>query len=325
MKSNWEQSRHKKKADAEAGAIDIGDATGELEKPDLALERLKKYLNAEWEARDAAFVKEELQIQDKQARELELLKKSYEDKKLLDSEYNDLKKKSAVKLDKDMADLARREALSSQRQQLQNYNQLLGMTGDITAELQGMAEEGSSAQKALFYASKGIAIAQAIINTELAATRAMAEGGLVLGIPMATAIRALGYTSVGLMMGQTIAQGSSGSFAEGGIVPGGSFNSDNVTASVNSGEMILNFAQQKELLDVAKGNGRSSGGGVSVNVINNSGSEIDVQESEDRNGEKMIEIIVSKVEKNMTSKVQQGGNMFSKSFEGTYGLKRGNS
>jgi len=312
-----------KKDEAEAGAIDIGETSSVEKSP--ALIRLEKYLNAEWEARDAAFVEEELQIQDKQARELELLKKSYEDKMLLDSEYNDLKKKSAVKLDKDMADLARREALSSQRQQLQNYNQLLGMTGDITAQLQGMAEEGSSAQKALFYASKGIAIAQAIINTELAATRAMAEGGLILGIPMATAIRALGYTSVGLMMGQTIAQGSSGSFAEGGIVPGGSFNSDNVTASVNSGEMILNFAQQKELLDVAKGNGRSSGGGVSVNVINNSGSEIDVQESEDRNGEKMIEIIVSKVEKNMTSKVQQGGNMFSKSFEGTYGLKRGNS
>ena len=89
--------------------------------------------------------------------------------------------------------------------------------------------------------------------------------------------------------------------------------------------MILNFAQQKELLDMAKGGGHSSGGGVNVNVINNSGSEIDVQENEGKNGQRMIEIIVSKVEKNIASKVQQGGNMFSKSFEGAYGLKRGNS
>ena len=305
-------------------AIDIGE-TSSVEKPDLALERLKKYLNAAWEAREAAFIEEELQLDDKYARDLAKLEEAYEGKKDLDKEYVDFKTKLDSKLTKDMLDLARREALSSQRQQLQGYNQLLGMTGDITAQLQSMAEEGSSAQKALFFASKGIAIAQAIINTELAATRAMAEYPAPGNIGMSSAIRALGYTSVGLMLGQTIAQGSSGSFAEGGIIPGGSFNSDNLTASVNSGEMILNFAQQKELLDMAKGGGRSSGGGVNVNVINNSGSEIDVQENEGKNGQRMIEIIVSKVEKNIASKVQQGGNMFSKSFEGAYGLKRGNS
>lgn len=312
-----------KKAAAQEEAIDIGETSLVDKSP--ALVRLEKHLNAEWEARDAAFIEEELQLEDKHAKELELLKKSFEDKMLLDSEYNDLKKKSSVKLEKDMADLAKREALSSQRQQLQSYNQLLGMTGDITAQLQSMAEEGSSAQKALFFASKGIAIAQAIINTELAATRAMAEYPAPGNIGMSSAIRALGYTSVGLMMGQTIAQGSSGNFAEGGIVPGGSFNSDNVTASVNSGEMILNFAQQKQLLDMANGDRRSSGQGVNVNVINNSGSEIEVQEDEGKNGERMIEIIVSKVEKNISSKVQQGGNRLSKSFEGAYGLKRGNS
>ena len=305
-------------------AIDIGE-TSSVEKPDLALERLKKYLNAAWEAREAAFIEEELQLDDKYARDLAKLEEAYEGKKDLDKEYVDFKTKLDSKLTKDMLDLARREALSSQRQQLQGYNQLLGMTGDITAQLQSMAEEGSSAQKALFFASKGIAIAQAIINTELAATRAMAEYPAPWNIGMSSAIRALGYTSVGLMLGQTIAQGSSGSFAEGGIIPGGSFNSDNLTASVNSGEMILNFAQQKELLDMAKGGGHSSGGGVNVNVINNSGSEIDVQENEGKNGQRMIEIIVSKVEKNIASKVQQGGNMFSKSFEGAYGLKRGNS
>jgi tape measure domain-containing protein len=311
------------------GPIDIGTATrdGDEEDPEqsLALERLKKYLNAEWEARDAAFIEEELQLEDKHARDLELLGKSLENKQLKQDEYNDLKKKSEAKLQKDMENLAKKEAMSSQRQQLQGYNQLLGMTGDITAQLQSMAEEGSSAQKALFFASKGISIAQAIINTELAATRAMAEYPAPGNVGMATAIRALGYTSVGLMMGQTISQGSSGNFAEGGIVPGGSFNSDNVTASVNSGEMILNFAQQKQLLDMANGDRRSSGQGVNVNVINNSGSEIEVQEDEGKNGERMIEIIVSKVEKNISSKVQQGGNRLSKSFEGAYGLKRGNS
>ena len=54
-------------------------------------------------------------------------------------------------------------------------------------------------------ASKAAAIAQAIINTELAATKAMAEGGMIFGIPASMAIRAAGYASVGLIAGQTLA------------------------------------------------------------------------------------------------------------------------
>jgi len=45
------------------------------------------------------------------------------------------------------------------------------------------------------------------------------------------------------------------SFEEGGIVPGNSYTGDNVKANVNSGEMILNGPQQKNLFDTANGNG----------------------------------------------------------------------
>ncbi len=41
------------------------------------------------------------------------------------------------------------------------------------------------------------------------------------------------------------------SFKEGGIVPGNSYTGDNVKANVNSGEMILNGSQQKNLFDIA--------------------------------------------------------------------------
>ena len=43
------------------------------------------------------------------------------------------------------------------------------------------------------------------------------------------------------------------SFEEGGIVPGTSYKGDNVNANVNSGEMILNGSQQKNLFDTANG------------------------------------------------------------------------
>lgn len=45
------------------------------------------------------------------------------------------------------------------------------------------------------------------------------------------------------------------SFEEGGIVQGSSYKGDNVKANVNSGEMVLNGSQQKNLFDTANGKG----------------------------------------------------------------------
>lgn len=53
-------------------------------------------------------------------------------------------------------------------------------------------------------------------------------------------------------------------FATGGVVPGNSFNGDNVLARVNSGEMILNRAQQARLFDIADGNAEPVGGSSAV-------------------------------------------------------------
>lgn len=53
-------------------------------------------------------------------------------------------------------------------------------------------------------------------------------------------------------------------FATGGVVPGNSFSGDNVLARVNSGEMILNRAQQARLFDIADGNTEPGGAGGAV-------------------------------------------------------------
>ena len=54
------------------------------------------------------------------------------------------------------------------------------------------------------------------------------------------------------------------SFQTGGIVPGSQIAGDSVAAQVNSGELILNGAQQKRLFDIA--DGRSSGGKTNITI-----------------------------------------------------------
>lgn len=61
-----------------------------------------------------------------------------------------------------------------------------------------------------------------------------------------------------------IKQLTAGGYAEGGIIPGSNFHGDKVMAMVNSGEMILNTRQQKNLFDILDG---VTGAGISSNKI----------------------------------------------------------
>ncbi len=67
-------------------------------------------------------------------------------------------------------------------------------------------------------------------------------------------------------------------FATGGIVPGNSFSGDNVVARVNSGEMILNGAQQARLFDIANGDnpGAATGANAVINQTINVGNGTDL-------------------------------------------------
>lgn len=100
--------------------------------------------------------------------------------------------------------------------QLQNYATFTGSMGKVFGQLQQFAEEGSKEAAALFYINQAIALAETIVNTELAATKALGQLG-VFGIPASTIIRATGYASAGIIAGQTIA----GAYDKGGVIPAG--------------------------------------------------------------------------------------------------------
>lgn len=152
---------------------------------------------------------------------------------------------------------AKQEAEYAQYQhdnQLSMYGSLLSRAGTVWGSMTEMvkdaAGEGSAAYKAMFLAQQAIAIGQAIINTELGATKALAEGGMIMGMPAATMVRAMGYASVGLIAAQTI-QG----MAHDGI--------DNIpkegTWLLDKGERVVDSRTNADLKNYLANGGGSSG------------------------------------------------------------------
>ena len=103
-------------------------------------------------------------------------------------------------------------------------------------------------------------LAMAVANTAEGITKAIAQGG-VLGLVTGIAVGAAGAIQTAVIADQMNNMGSA--YATGGIVPGTSYTGDQVPARVNSGEMILNQAQQARLYNMANGKG-SSGGDIVI-------------------------------------------------------------
>lgn len=168
--------------------------------------------------------------------------------------------------------------------QLQFYGQMLSQAGSVWGDMTQMIKdakgENSKTFKAMFLAQQSMAIAQQIINTELAAGATTAQTG-IFGLPAAAVIRGIGYASVGLIAAQTIA-----GFETGGYT--GSGGRKDVAGVVHGQEYVLNAAATKRVgvgtLD-AINSGKSMGGGdvvnapitVHVSVQSNGDSSVDSQ------------------------------------------------
>ncbi len=129
--------------------------------------------------------------------------------------------------------------------QLQVYSQIAGMTAQTFDQMAGMlrdsAGESNALYKTMFLAGKAASIAQAIVNTEEGATKALAQGG-AYGSILAGVVRATGYASVGMIAAQTIA-----GFATGGKIRGaGTPTSDSIPILASDREyMVRAYAAEK--------------------------------------------------------------------------------
>ncbi|HBZ06341.1 MAG TPA: hypothetical protein DEP03_08140 [Massilia sp.] len=170
--------------------------------------------------------------------------------------------------DQELADtMAANQAIESENQRHQQAmlemrmqaNMLtVQMAGDSSAQLYNILQQAGMEQtalgKALFVANKAIAVAEIIMNTELAAAKALAMGPVV-GPIMAGVVRGMGYASAGIVIGTTIAS------AEGGYdIPAG----ENPVTQLHEKEMVLPKAQAEVIRGLAANGGAGGRGAVSV-------------------------------------------------------------
>lgn len=185
------------------------------------------------------------------------------------------------------------------------------MTGNVADLMGGMVGQSSAAYKALFAVSKAAAIAQAIVNTEEGATKALAQGGAIMGIPMASIVRATGYASIGLMAGTALA-----GMAHDGI--------DNIpkegTWLLQKGERVVDGRTNSDLKRFLSNTGPAAAdsadsGRAPVQVlitINQDGSsQVDTPAGLEQFGTELGQFVDQRYRKNLTRDLQPGGQLWS--------------
>lgn len=128
----------------------------------------------------------------------------------------------------------------------------------------GNASDGFSATLGIMQSLLSGVSAVVAAYSALTVAKAAASGVGVASIAMAAAV---GSALIGII---SAVKNSAGKFAQGGIVGGTSYTGDRLSANVNSGEMILNQAQQRNLLALATyggGSGEASEGYVRGDTI----------------------------------------------------------
>ena len=298
--------------------LDDARAAGEIKSDeDLAAAKasLRQRLDVELHgAQEAKFE----QLQSQYQTEQDMLQTALDRRQISEETFLEKSRSNWATYTKNVSNLASNGARQLTIQQLEMHSQVLGLASDISSQLSALAGENNAAAKAMFVASKAIAIAQALVYTELAATRALAEGGFYLGIPMASVIRGLGYASIGLMAGTAIAEGIQ-KFEHGGMIPAGKTGLvGEAGAELIRGPAVVSSA--RTTADMGQG---STGGGAVQVVVNNYGNEqVEVTETQTSDG-KLIELVVGKAKKEIAAGIRTGGNEITKALEGSYGLRRG--
>jgi hypothetical protein len=200
------------------------------------------------------------------------------------------------------------------RQTLDSFQSFLG---DVQAASALFGKKGAKIAKAA-------AIASATITMYDNAVKAYGRGLEIpyIGAYVAPVFAAAAIAAGAANIAKIQSTSNAGNYATGGIIGGSSYQGDNLTANVNSGEMILNRNQQKKLFDTANGKGASSGA-MTVNVHNYGGAQIETRESTGEDGARQLDVLVKQVLQQAANDIHAGRGPLPKAFESVYPMKRG--
>ena len=222
-------------------------------------------LEADFNARETPDGLEDklLKLQESLLSEQEILQADYEAKMLLaeeafansliqEQEHNEIKKALKHELEESLTEIEDKERKKRERLESRHSNAVVSMKKSVVNEAVSLLNIlGSKSKGAAILAltvQKGLAIAETIVNTQVAAMRALAELGPIAGPPVAASIEALGATKVGLIAATGLAQAStmgSGGGSVGGSVSGSSGSPvssvDQATGSVNEPSSTQNI------------------------------------------------------------------------------------
>jgi TP901 family phage tail tape measure protein len=118
-----------------------------------------------------------------------------------------------------------------------------------------------SNSKELAFIGKAAGITQIAIDTPVAVSKAYAAFPPPFNFIAAAAVGAAMAAQASQIAGVNV-----GGFERGGVVPGSNFTGDNLTANVNSGEMILNRQQQAQLFQMANGQSQANAAQAPINI-----------------------------------------------------------
>jgi len=196
------------------------------------------------------------------------------------------------------AETARHERAKADLQRATQL-QSLGVMGDTADQMYNLLKQSGEKQNALakaaFLASKAIAVAEIIIQTNLAASKAEGQLG-IFGLPQSAIILAAGYSRAAMVAGTAIAS------AEGGYdIPAGV----NPVTQLHEKEMVLPKAQAEVIRGLA-GRGGAGGGGVTIHSapVINIDSRTDQQEVR-----KIVAMGVAQGNADLVDKLQRAGRI----------------
>lgn len=243
----------------------------------------------------------------------DLIKEAYERRREIILNITEITEAERLELLKQAEDKYSKELAKSQRETASIY--LEGVEG-IFADI---ASIGDAFGKKGFEIAKAAAIAQATIKMYESAVNAYASlsgipyVGPVLGAAAAAAALAAGAANIASIK----AQKYSGAYAEGGMIPAGSFG----LVGEAGPEIVHGPAVVTSARATADKGAAAARGNVIINISNYSGQPVE-QRTVERGDDKLIELIVGQAERRVADNILRGGTPVARAIETTYPVRR---